>query len=119
MAVSVPKYLELVSCCNPTLIISIPVPIGFVLTDEVYAYVGSSIGNLEKGQCYTVTEKLGTSTGPLIDESDILPQTGCDDLKCGTCECYTLYPCEPGELPINTRNLEFASYVGEFVSLID
>jgi hypothetical protein len=49
--------------------------------------------------------------------SEVSTVPTCED--CQTCNCYTLYSCGEGPLPINTKNQDFEDFVGQFVSIKD
>ena len=77
------KYIEVISCCDPLIILNFKLPSGFNEATDFYQYSGVSENGLVNDACYTISTKTGTIGFviglPDVDAVDFTTRTGCDD----------------------------------------
>jgi len=94
-----------------------------ITNGDVYAYIGPTLlppPQLELGKCYTLS--LETVVNPITYPpvpalSAFSGASGCLDAKCYQCpDCYLIIPCD-GTEPFVTKDIIFASYLDQFVTV--
>jgi hypothetical protein len=115
------KYIEVISCCDPLIILNFKLPSGFNEAPDFYQYSGVSENGLVNDGCYSISTKTGT-IGFVIGLPDVLAvdftiRTGCDDVKC-ICDtpCYTLYACDGSTFNTTT---DLSANVGTYIRIED
>ena len=114
-------YIELVSCCDPTIILNFKLPIGFEVLSPSYQYLGPTENGLVNNNCYTITQKTGTIIFviglPEVNAIYLTDRQGCDDAKC-ICDtpCYTLYACDGSTFNTTT---DLSANVGTYIRIED
>lgn len=114
-------YIEVVSCCDPSIILYFKLPSEFEALSPSYQYTGVTENGLVKDSCYTITQKIGTIAFviglPEINAVDLTDRQGCEDLKC-ICDtpCYTLYACDGSTFNTTT---DLSANVGTYIRIED
>jgi len=121
-------YYSIVACCSSsgTALSFFNFPIGDVVSDGVYSYIGDEITingiTFTPAYCYTITQEGSVFTtypeAPSLDDFSPVVD-GCEDLKC-ECEevltCYTLYACDGSTFNTTT---DLSANVGTYIRIED
>lgn len=112
-------YIELVSCCDSSIILYFKLPDLFTVDSPSYQYTGAAENGLVPNACYTITQKLGTigyvEGLPTVNAIYLTNRTGCEDAKCAcSTPCYTLYACDGSYFNTTT---DLSANVGTYIRI--